>query len=65
MNDKLFWIFGILQSVTLGTIVFLIFQSLHTIHGSHVIGLDTQIVLSVLFPLFLLLTELMIFKKNQ
>jgi len=65
MNTKIFWIFGILQSLSLGTIVFLLFRSLNLIKEESVIGLDTQIVLSVSFPLFLLLVEYIIYKKDN
>jgi len=58
MNNKnLFWMFGAFQSITLGLIIFFIFKSLN------VIGLDTQILLSVLFPVSLLLVEYMIYSK--
>jgi len=60
MNKKIFWIFGVLQSVSLGMIVFLLFRSLNLIKGENVIGLDTQILLSIAFPLFLLLVEYII-----
>ena len=63
MKATMFWIFGILQSLSLGVIVFLIFRALNLIHGKPVIGLDTQILLSVSFPLFLLIMEYMIYKK--
>ena len=63
MKATMFWIFGILQSLSLGMIVFLIFRALNLIHGEPVIGLDTQILLSVSFPLFLLIMEYMIYKK--
>ena len=65
MKTKIFWIFGILQSLSLGTIIFLIFKSLNLIHGENVIGLDTQILLSVSFPLFLLLVEYIIYSKKN
>jgi hypothetical protein len=64
MNTKIFWIFGILQSLSLGIIVFLLFRSLNLIKGESVIGLDTQILLSISFPLFLLLVEYIIYKKK-
>ncbi len=54
----LFWIFGILQSITLGLIIFFILHALNTI------GNDTQVVLSVLFPLSLLIIEYMIYSKR-
>lgn len=63
MKATVFWIFGILQSVSLGLIVFLVFRALNLIYGSAVIGLDSQIVLSVSFPLFLLIVEYIIYKK--
>lgn len=65
MNKKTFWIFGILQSLSLGIIVFLLFRSLNLIKGDSVIGLDTQILLSISFPLFLLLVEYIIYKKDN
>jgi len=65
MRTTAFWIFGILQSISLGVIIFLLFRSLNTINGSNVIGLDTQSVLSIVFPLFLLLTEYVIYSKKR
>ena len=64
MKTKIFWIFGILQSLSLGIIIFLLFDSLNLIKGDSVIGLDTQILLSVAFPLFLLLVEDIIYTKK-
>jgi len=64
MNKTLFWIFGTLQSLSLGTIIFLIFRSLNNINGSNSIGLDSIIVLSIGFPLFLLLTEFVIYSEK-
>ena len=64
MKTTTFWIFGILQSLSLGTIIFLLFRSLNLIKGDNVIGLDTQILLSVAFPLFLLLVEYIIYTKK-
>ena len=63
MKTTMFWIFGVLQSISLGLIVFLVFRALNLINGGAVIGLDTQIVLSVSFPLFLLVVEFIIYKK--
>ncbi len=57
-NNKIFWIFGTLQAITLGLITFFILQSLDSI------GKDTQIILSILFPLFLLIVEYMIYLKR-
>ncbi len=64
MKASVFWIFGILQSLSLGMIVFLFFRALNLINGASVVGLDTQIVMSVSFPLFLLLVEYVIFAKT-
>ena len=63
MKSTVFWIFGFLQSLSLGTIIFLVFRALNLIYGEAVIGLDTQILLSVSFPLFLLIVEYIIYKK--
>lgn len=35
---RIFWIFGILQSMSLGIIIFLLFRSLNLIKGDSVIG---------------------------
>lgn len=64
MKTKIFWIFGILQSLSLGIIIFLLFRSLNLIKGDSIIGLDTRILLSVAFPLFLLLVEYIIYTKE-
>jgi len=64
MKTRVFWIFGILQSLSLGIIIFLLFRSLNLIKGDSVIGLDTQILLSVVFPLFLLFVEYIIYTKE-
>ena len=50
-SNYVFWIFGILQSVTLGLIIFIVLDGLGTI------GTDTQILLSINFPLFLLIVD--------
>ena len=63
-EKRVFWIFGILQSITLGLIIFLTFKSLNAIAGFRVIGLDTQILLSISFPLFLLIVEYLIYSKR-
>jgi hypothetical protein len=57
MNKKLFWIFGILQHILLGTILFLIFHCFNTIHVGRIIGLDTQLFICISFPLFSLLVR--------
>jgi hypothetical protein len=64
MKKELFWIFGILQSISLAAIVFLLFRALELINGERVIGLDTQITLSVAFPLFLLVVEYLIYSRK-
>ncbi len=64
MKSKIFWIFGILQSLSLGFIIFLLFRSLNLIKGESLIGFDTQILLSITFPLFLLFVEFTIFSKK-
>ena len=63
-NEKIFWIFALLQNITLGVIIFLIFRALNLINEVAVIGIDTQILLSILFPLFLLLVEYIIYSKK-
>jgi len=64
MKNRIFWIFAILQNLSLGMIIFLIFRSLSLIKGENVIGLDTQILLSIAFPLFLMIVEFMIYSKK-
>jgi hypothetical protein len=64
MNKNVFWIFGVLQSLSLAAIIYLLFTSLNAIRGSAVIGPDTHILLSVAFPLFLLLVEYVIYTKR-
>jgi len=56
-NKNVFYIFGILQAITLGLIIFFILQTTN-------IGRDTNIVLSVLFPIFTLIVEYMIYSKK-
>jgi len=63
MSKRVFWIFGILQSLSLALIIFLIFRSLNLIAAKDLIGLDAMVILSVAFPLFLLLTEYVIYEK--
>lgn len=64
MKKNIFWIFGVLQSVSLGIIIFFIFNGLNNLSEDKVIGLDTQLLLSVMFPLFLLLTQYVIYSKK-
>ncbi|MEA3329695.1 MAG: hypothetical protein U9Q06_03045 [Nanoarchaeota archaeon] len=54
---NLFWVFGILQIATLGLIIFFILQTTN-------IGKDTRMVLSVLFPVFTLVMEYLIYSKK-
>jgi len=64
MKKGLFWIFGLLQTLSLGAIIFLIFRGLNQLGDGKVIGLDSQLVLSLVFPIFLLLVEYLIFNKG-
>jgi hypothetical protein len=64
MNTRVFWIFGILQCASLGVILFLILRLLDSLGGAGGIGLDTRILLSVMFPLCSLLVEYAIFAKR-
>ena len=64
MKKRIFWIFGILQNLSLAIIIFLLFRSLNLIKGDNVIGLDTHLLLSIAFPLFLLLVEYIIYTKE-
>lgn len=63
-KNNLFWVFGTIQALSLSAIIYLVFRSLNMIAGISTIGQDTQIVLSVMFPLFLLVTEYMIYSKD-
>ncbi len=56
-NNNIFYIFGILQAITLGFIVFFILQTTN-------IGRDTTVVLSVLFPILTLIVESMIYSNR-
>ena len=64
MKKGLFWIFGLLQTLSLGAIIFLIFRGLNQLGDGKVIGLDSQLVLSLVFPIFLLLVEYLILHKG-
>lgn len=64
MKTSIFCIFGILQSLSLGVIILLFFNSLNLIHGEPVIGWDTQLLLSFTFPLFLLIVKCIIDSKK-
>ncbi|MDH3252900.1 MAG: hypothetical protein OEM41_08915 [Ignavibacteria bacterium] len=65
MKSATFWVFGTLQSISLGFIVFILFRSMNQIHGVPVIGWDAQLALSITFPLFLLLVEYAIFAQRK
>jgi len=56
-NKNIFYIFGILQAITLGLITFFML-------GTTSIGRDTNLILSVLFPIFTLIIEYMIYSKK-
>ena len=56
-NKNIFYIFGSLQATTLGLIVFFIL-------GTTDIGKDTAITLSILFPLFTVMIEYLIYSKK-
>jgi len=60
---KLFWIFAILQYALLGVILFLIFHSLGVLHGERIIGLNTQLLICIAFPLFSLLAKYISLEK--
>jgi hypothetical protein len=64
MNKKLFWIFGVLQHILLGTILFLIFHCFNVINGENIIGLDTQLFLCISFPLFSLLVKYISYSES-
>ena len=55
-QTNVFWIFGILQALTLGLIVYFVLQGTG-------IGKDTGVILSVLFPLFTLIVEYVIYRR--
>jgi len=61
----IFLIFGIIQNLALGWIIYLIFQSLSKINGEAVIGTDTGIILSIVFPLFTLVVEYLIYENRN
>ncbi len=59
----LFWIFAPLKNISLGVIIFLLFQAFGKTGGHQVIGLDTQILLSTLFPLLTLIVEYIFYRS--
>jgi hypothetical protein len=64
MSARVFWIFGVLQCASLGAIVFLLLGSLNSAARGRSVGLDTRILLSLVFPLFSLLVEYVIYTKK-
>ena len=63
-KKEIFWIFDVLKNVTLGVIIYIIFDSLNKISENGVIGWDTQILLSVLFPTFSLIIEYIMYSRD-
>lgn len=64
-HRKVFWIFGTLQSLSLGSLVQVVLRGMNTMSGSTIVGWDTRLVLSITFPLFLLLVEYMIYSRDR
>lgn len=62
-SRNIFIMFGIFQSLGIGTFIFLLFRALNIINGMPVIGLDSQILLSVLIPIFIFNVEYYIYSK--
>jgi len=56
-KNTMFLVFGGLQAISLGLIIFFVLQAVTTI------GQDTQLWLSGMFPAFLLAVEYMIYSK--
>ena len=63
MKNSIFWIFGILQSLSLGFIIFLLLRSASLAAPEAAIGMDARIALSISFPLFLLIVEYIIYSS--
>ena len=61
----IFLIFGIIQNLALGWIIYLIFQALSKINDNPAIGTDTSIILSIIFPLFTLVVEYLIYENRN
>ncbi len=61
----IFLIFGIIQNLALGWIIYLLFQSLTKINSEAVIGKDTSIILSIIFPLFTFVIEYLIYENRN
>lgn len=64
MKKNIFWVCGVVQSVSLGIIIFFTLNGLNNVSGDKVIGFDTQVLLSVMFLLFLWLTPYVIYSKK-
>jgi len=60
---NVFLIFGVLQTLAIGLFIFLVFHGMNTINGQPLIGLDSQIVLSFMVPVFIFKVEYIIFSK--
>ena len=60
---NVFLIFGVLQTLAIGLFIFLVFHGMNIINGQPVIGLDSQIVLSFMVPVFIFKVEYIIFSK--
>ncbi len=65
MRKTVFWIFGILQFLSLAVIIFLGFGLLNAGAGEAAIGMDTRIILSIIFPLSFLVVEAIIFENRK
>jgi len=61
----LFWIFAPIKNISLGVIIFLIFHAIEKTSNNQIIGLDTRILLSILFPLFTLIIEYIFFRSTR
>ncbi|HUS86793.1 MAG TPA: hypothetical protein VMW76_06110 [Bacteroidales bacterium] len=57
MKKQVYFIFSALSNVTLGIILFLIFRLLCILADDQAISVSTQVILSVLFPVFLFIQE--------
>lgn len=64
-NRILFWIFAPLKNISLGVIIFLIFHAFEKTSNNQIIGLDTKILLSILFPLLTLIIEYIFFESTR
>jgi len=64
-NKILFWIFAPLKNISLGVIIFLIFYAFEKTSNNQIIGLDTKILLSILFPLLTLIIEYIFFISTR